>query len=145
MELRELRKRAGLKSAEIAKILEVTQGHYSHIELGKRTLKEEFIPILAAVFGVSEKEIIEIRDQMQKKNIQLKHWIDQVLIDGKPMIIEISKQIRYGRSFNLDDEEGFPIFIANLVSDIIREVVRVELKNDGRFREILRQRLKALL
>ena len=145
MELRDLRKRAGLKSAEIAKKLGVTQGHYSHIELGKRTLKDEFIPILAAAFGVSEKEIIEIRDQLQKENIQLKHWIDQVLIDGKPMIIEISKQIRYGRGFNLDDEEGFPIFIANLVSDIIREVLRVELKNDGRFREILRQRLKTLL
>ena len=141
MELHELRKRAGLKSAEVAKQLDITQGHYSHIELGRRSIRKEFVPMLAEILKVSENDIFMICNKMRQENRFLRHWIEHVKIGGNPLVDEIINELRYGQRFNIDDINGFPYFMANFIADKIREELKIEFKNDGKFREYLKRKL----
>jgi len=141
MELHELRKRERLKSAYVAEKLGVTQGHYSHIELGRRSIRKEFVPILAEILKVSENDILIIRDKRQKENRLLRHWLEQVTIGEDTLINKIINELRYGWRFNIDDINGFPYFMANFIADKIREELNVEFMNDGKFREYLKRKL----
>ena len=141
MGLKELRKRVGLKSAEVAEHLRITQGHYSHIELGRRSIREEFIPTLSKILLVSEDTIRNIRDKSQQESRSLKYWISQVTIGEDTLINQIINELRYGQRFNIDDINGFPYFMANFIADKIREELKVEFKNDGKFREYLKRKL----
>ena len=141
MGLKELRKRANLKSAQVAEKLGLTQGHYSHIELGRRSIREEFIPILSEILFVSEDTIKNIRDKRQQESRSLKSWISQVTIGEDTLINQIINELRYGQRFNIDDVNGFPYFMANFIADKIREELKIEFKNDGKFREYLKRKL----
>lgn len=141
MGLKELRKRANLKSAQVAEKLGLTQGHYSHIELGRRSIREEFIPILSEILFVSEDTIKNIRDKRQQESRSLKYWISQVTIGEDTLINQIINELRYGQRFNIDDVNGFPYFMANFIADKIREELKIEFKNDGKFREYLKRKL----
>ncbi|GAB1444013.1 hypothetical protein MASR2M39_28580 [Ignavibacteriales bacterium] len=141
MGLKELRKRANLKSAQVAEKLGLTQGHYSHIELGRRSIREEFIPILSEILFVSEDTIKNIRDKRQQESRSLKSWISQVTIGEDTLINQIINELRYGQRFNIDDINGFPYFMANFIADKIREELKIEFKNDGKFREYLKRKL----
>jgi len=141
MELRELRKARGLKSLEVAKKLGITLGYYSHIELGRRSIKEVLIPELAKILLVSEGEIYMIRDKRQKDNTQLKHWIDHITIGGNKLINEIIDELRFSRRFNIDDIDGFPYFMSELIADKIREELKMQFKHNIRFREFFKRKL----
>lgn len=144
MELRELRKARGLKSLEIAKKLGITLGYYSHIELGRRSIKEALIPELAKILLVSEGEITMIRDKRQKDNKLLKHWIDHVTIGGNKLINEIIEELRFSRRFNIDDIDGFPYFMSELIADKIREELKIQFKHNIKFREFFKRKLDEL-
>lgn len=141
MELRKLREAAKLKSVAVAKQLGITQGYYSHIELGRRPIKEALIPELAKILSVSEGEICIIRDKRQKDNTQLKHWINHITIGRNKLINEIIDELRFSRRFNIDDIDGFPYFMSEMIADKIREELKMQFKHNERFREFFKRKL----
>lgn len=141
MELRKLRQAAKLKAVAVAKQLGITQGYYSHIELGRRSIKESLIPELAKILLVSEDDIYMIRDKREKDNTLLKHWIDHVTIGGNKLINEIIQELRFSRRFDIDDIDGFPYFMSEMIADKIREELKMQFKHNIRFREFFKSKL----
>lgn len=59
MDIRDLRKRAGVKVKAVAAALGVTKGTIDHYEQGTRSPKVAQLPTLCKLFNCSEREIIE--------------------------------------------------------------------------------------
>ncbi|MFF1724318.1 helix-turn-helix domain-containing protein, partial [Streptomyces sviceus] len=69
-ELRRLRLARGLKSAEVAERLMVSQPKISHLENGCRTISRRDVRELCAVYGVTDPQVIDALLQMAKESGQ---------------------------------------------------------------------------
>ena len=72
--LAELRKDSGLKQVELAKILNMSQRNYSHIESGDYDIPSEILIKLCLFYQVSADYILGITDERKpyKQNSELK-------------------------------------------------------------------------
>lgn len=70
----ELRKDRGLKQVELAKVLNMSQRNYSHIESGDYDIPTEMLVKLCLFYEVSADYILGITDEMKpyKQNKELK-------------------------------------------------------------------------
>jgi transcriptional regulator with XRE-family HTH domain len=139
--LKKLRKTAGLKSLDVANALGITQGYYSHVELGRRKIRDTFVPILAKVLSVTEEEIESIRVSREKKGVHLKHWLSAVTINEESLLVEMVNEIKHSGKINIDDVGSFPYLMSNLVSDRIRESLLKEFKVSDKVRLFLKQKI----
>ncbi|MFJ5267515.1 helix-turn-helix domain-containing protein [Streptomyces sp. NPDC088358] len=73
-ELRRLREASGLKSAEVAKRLMVSQPKISHLENGNRAISPRDVRDLCALYGVSDPQVIDSLMQMAKESGEHGWW-----------------------------------------------------------------------
>lgn len=139
--LRKLRKNAKLNSVDVAKALGITQGAYSHVERGERRIAEEYIPILAKAFSVSEEEIRYLGVQKQKNDINNSHWITDITIGKHTLLQELAFEFQYNKEYDVSDAVNFPRFVGDIVAEKIKKELQTELKFDIALREFLKERI----
>lgn len=73
-ELRRLRQASGLKSAEVAERLMVSQPKISHLENGRRAISPRDVRDLCTIYGVTDPQVIESLTRMAKESGQQGWW-----------------------------------------------------------------------
>jgi transcriptional regulator with XRE-family HTH domain len=73
-ELRRLRLASGLKGAEVAKRLMVSQPKISHLENGNRAISPRDVRDLCAIYGVTDQQVIDSLMQMARESGQQGWW-----------------------------------------------------------------------
>ncbi|MGW7720541.1 helix-turn-helix domain-containing protein [Streptomyces chartreusis] len=73
-ELRRLRQASGLKSAEAAERLMVSQPKISHLENGRRAIHPRDVRDLCAIYGVTDQQVIDSLMRMAKESGQQGWW-----------------------------------------------------------------------
>ncbi|MEE1761072.1 helix-turn-helix domain-containing protein [Streptomyces sp. SP18BB07] len=73
-ELRRLRQASGLKSAEAAERLMVSQPKISHLENGRRAIHPRDVRDLCAIYGVTDQQVIDALMRMAKESGQQGWW-----------------------------------------------------------------------
>ncbi|MEU0213193.1 helix-turn-helix domain-containing protein [Streptomyces canus] len=73
-ELRRLRQASGLKSAEAAARLMVSQPKISHLENGRRAIHPRDVRDLCAIYGVTDQQVIDALMRMAKESGQQGWW-----------------------------------------------------------------------
>ncbi|MFF1283964.1 helix-turn-helix domain-containing protein [Streptomyces sp. NPDC058299] len=73
-ELRRLRQAGGLKSAEVAERLMVSQPKISHMENGRRAISPRDVRDLCAIYGVTDQRVIDSLMRMARESGQQGWW-----------------------------------------------------------------------
>jgi transcriptional regulator with XRE-family HTH domain len=73
-ELRQLRVASGLKSAEVAERLMVSQPKISHLENGNRATSPRDVRDLCAIYGVTDQQVIDSLMEMARESGQRGWW-----------------------------------------------------------------------
>ncbi|SEB52238.1 Helix-turn-helix domain-containing protein [Streptomyces sp. 1222.5] len=73
-ELRRLRLASGLKTTEVAKKLMVSQPKISHLENGNRAISPRDVRDLCALYGVTDRQVIDALMQMARESGQQGWW-----------------------------------------------------------------------
>lgn len=95
--LKQLRRLLGLGQAEMSKVLSIGQASYSHLELGKRHVKDGYVNTLVRIYGVRESwlrngvgEVFEERKDYS--NIQ--DEFDKLSEENKAKVFEFIKSLQ---------------------------------------------------
>jgi len=123
MSLIMLRKSKGMTAAEVAEKLNISQGHYSHIENGTRSINDETAQKMADLFGTDVDEIRQKSRELMELRGTLRHWLSQVKFRGESLVDVIVNELRYDKSVNLEESEQLIYMIAGKASDKIREEI----------------------
>ena len=118
-----LRKSKGMTAAEVAEKLNISQGHYSHIENGTRSINDETAQKMADLFGTDVDEIRQKSRELMELRGTLRHWLSQVKFRGESLVDVIVNELRYDKSVNLEESEQLIYMIAGKASDKIREEI----------------------
>ena len=81
--LLEIRKAKGLKSVEIARQLNISQGYYSHLENGTRKVTEQLLVDLARILEVNVEELRQAFQNLKPLSTVVNNWIPKIRIKGK--------------------------------------------------------------
>jgi transcriptional regulator with XRE-family HTH domain len=81
--LLEIRKAKGLKSVEIARQLNISQGYYSHLESGTRKVTEQLLVDLARILEVNVEELRQVFQNLKPLSTVVNNWIPKIRIKGK--------------------------------------------------------------
>ncbi|MEU9984860.1 helix-turn-helix transcriptional regulator [Streptomyces sp. NPDC050856] len=73
-ELRRLRQASGLKSTEVAERLMVSQPKISHMETGRRAASARDVRDLCALYGVTDRQVIDALMEMARESGQQGWW-----------------------------------------------------------------------
>jgi transcriptional regulator with XRE-family HTH domain len=118
-----LRKDKGLTTVEVAKRLNISQGHYSHIENGERSINDVTAQRLAELFGTDVDEIRQKSKEQMELRGTLRHWLSQIRYRSDSLVDVIVKELRYDKTVNLEESEKLIYIIAGLASEKIREEI----------------------
>jgi transcriptional regulator with XRE-family HTH domain len=89
--LHQLRKEKKIRMIDIASKLGVSQGHYSNLERGKRTISDALLEKIAQVLGEQKDTVLSAVKLSPVESLTLKSWLSNVRISGLPFI----KAFRY--------------------------------------------------
>src|ERR1035437_738317 len=123
MSLIMLRKNKGLTTVQVAEKLNISQGHYSHIENGSRSINNELVQKMAVLFGTEEDEIRQKSKELMELRGTLRHWLSQVKYRGETLVDVIVNELRYDKTVNLEESEKLIYLIAGKASEKIREEI----------------------
>ena len=137
-----LRKEKGLTTVQVAERLNISQGHYSHIENGDRSINDETAQRLAELFGTDVDEIRQKSKEQMELRGTLRHWLSQIRYRSEPLIDVIVKELRYNKTVDLEESEKLIYIIAGLASEKIREEIIWNFKDDPELINYFIKRLK---
>jgi transcriptional regulator with XRE-family HTH domain len=118
-----LRKSKGLTTVEVAKRLKISQGQYSHIENGTRSINLETAHKMAELFGTDVDEIRQKSKELMELRGTLRHWLSQVKFRGESLVEVIVNELRYDKTVNLEESEKLIYLIAGKAGEKIREEI----------------------
>lgn len=118
-----LRKNKALTAVQVAEKLNISQGHYSHIENGTRSINDETAQKMAELFGTDVDEIRQKSKELMELRGTLRHWLSQVKYRGETLVDVIVNELRYDRTVNLEESEKLIYLIAGKASEKIREEI----------------------
>jgi len=130
MTLSQLRKNKNLTTTVVAKRLNISQGQYSHIENGTRSINDETAQKMAKLFGTDVDEVRQKSNEAMELRGTLRHWLSQVKFRGKSLVDVIVNELRYDRLVNLEESEQLIYMIAGKASDKIREEIIWDFKEN---------------
>jgi transcriptional regulator with XRE-family HTH domain len=90
-QLQQLRKEKHLRTTDIATQLGISQGHYSNMENGKRTISDDLLEKISRILGESRERVEAAAQQGRVDTLKLKSWLSNVRINGLPLV----KAFRY--------------------------------------------------
>lgn len=125
-----LRKNKALTAVQVAEKLNISQGHYSHIENGTRSINDETAQKMAELFGTDVDEIRQKSKELMELRGTLRHWLSQVKYRGETLVDVIVNELRYDRTVNLEESEKLIYLIAGKASEKIREEIIWNFKDN---------------
>ena len=141
MSLTLLRKDRRLTTTEVAKHLGITQGHYSHIENGTRSLNPALVHRLAEILDVSsfriEEELLRVKEQRD----DLTHWIAKLKYRDEPLEDEIIRELRYIPLKNKEDADELIYRISDIVASCLKEQIKIDFQEDEKLRDYFLKRI----
>ena len=137
-----LRKNKGLTTVQVAEKLNISQGHYSHIENGTRSINDETAQKMAELFGTDVDEIRQKSKELMELRGTLRHWMSQVKYRGESLVDVIVNELRYDRTVNLEESEKLIYLIAGKASEKIREEIIWNFKENPDHIEYFIKRLR---
>jgi transcriptional regulator with XRE-family HTH domain len=142
MTLSQLRKNKNLTTTVVAKRLNISQGQYSHIENGTRSINDETAKKLAGLFGTDVDEVRQISRDLIELRGTLRHWLSNVRYRGESLVDIIVNELRYDRLLNLEESEQLIYMIAGLAAEKIRDEIIWNFKDNPEFVNYFIKRLK---
>jgi transcriptional regulator with XRE-family HTH domain len=142
MSLIMLRKNKGLTTVQVAEKLSISQGHYSHIENGTRSINIETAQMMAKLFGTEVDEILQKSKELMELRGTLRHWLSQVKYRGESLVDVIVNELRYNKTVNLEESEKLVYLIAGIASEKIREEIIWNFKENPDHIEYFIKRLR---
>ncbi|MGE5435894.1 MAG: helix-turn-helix transcriptional regulator [Syntrophothermus sp.] len=142
MSLAILRINKGYTASEAANRLNISQGHYSHLENGTRTISDELAQNMAELFEVSKEVILQKSKELIEQRGTLQHWLSKTRYRGESLVDKVIKELRYDRRINLDDKEELIYKIASRASEFMREEIIWDFNNNPDLIEYFRKKLK---
>ena len=134
-----LRKKLKLTAADVAERLQISRGHYSHLENGSRVITDEWIDKISTVLGVPRTTVSAIAEANNEKIIP-NSWIFKIPIDGKPFVQAFQEFVKTMGRKQLSSNETEDL-AAKFITYRIEHSVRTELKNNPVVTEYLMGKL----
>ncbi len=142
MSLIMLRKDKGLTSKEVADRIGISQGHYSHIENGERSINPDHAKKLADVLGVDTTLVIDkIREAIEKRG-KLNHWLSNIKYRDHWLPEWIIEELRF-QKFNKDKNDSeLTDTIASIAGKCVSEEIRFDFEKDKELVNYFRGKLE---
>lgn len=111
--LKEIRKIYGLNQAEFAKRIEITQGTYSGIEIGRETLTERNKKLICLEFGINEEWLLTGKGEMylpkeiSDEGKQLLKVFDKLQPEGQKEVKKYADERLELQEFRKDREKAW--------------------------------------
>lgn len=142
MSLIMLRKQKGLTSKEVAEQIGISQGHYSHIENGERSINPDHAEKLAVVLGVDATLVIEKVNEAIEKRGKLNHWLSSIKYRGESLPDWIVKELRFYQF--KDNQDDFELIhrIAEKAGRCVSEEIRFDFEKDKELVNYFRKKLE---
>jgi transcriptional regulator with XRE-family HTH domain len=137
-----LRKKKGLTTVQVAEKLNISQGHYSHIENGTRSINDATAHQMAELFGTDVDEIRQKSNELIELRGTLRHWLSQVKYRGESLVDVIVNDLRYDKTVNIEESEKLIYLIAGKASEKIREEIIWNFKENPDHMEYFIKRLR---
>ena len=131
----DIRRQRNLTSSEVAIELGITQGHYSHLENGRREFPNKLIPRLAKILQVSEGELLECILDLKPFYKINNNWIWKIKINDLGVVDAFKEELDFiKRRGSNDPEEMLERFI-KFIEYNIGKSIKEELSKDGLLKE----------
>ena len=137
-----LRKERGLTSKEVAEQVGISQGHYSHIENGERSMNPEHAEKLAAVLGVDTTLVIEKVNEAIEKRGKLNHWLSSIKYRGDSLPDRIVKELRFYQFRDKQDDFELIHLIAEKAGMCVSEEIKYDFEKDKELVNYFRKKLE---
>ena len=142
MSLIMLRKNKGLTSKEVAEQIGISQGHYSHIENGERSINPDYAEKLAVVLGVSTNLVIaEVNEAIEKRG-KLNHWLSSIKYRGDSLPDWIVKELRFHQFRDKQDDFELIHLIAEKAGRCVSEEIKYDFEKDKELVNYFRKKLE---
>jgi transcriptional regulator with XRE-family HTH domain len=105
MTLTLLRKKKGYSAEEMAKRLEISRGHYSHLELGTRDFTEELLKKTASILDCDPERVRDLSQRAKEQNYSPESWVLRIHIDDKPFLTAFRKYLDTANQKQLRNED----------------------------------------
>ena len=137
-----LRKEKGLTTVQVAERLNISQGHYSHIENGDRSINVETAQSLAEILGVDKEVILQKSKELIEQKGTLQHWLTKVKFRGEPLVDVIVNELRFDKSVSTEENEKLIYRIAEIAGHYTREEIIWNFKENPELINYFIKRLK---
>ena len=142
MRLRELRQEEGLTTYQMAARLEINQGHYCHLENGKRKLTDSIASKIKAEFGISKKQV---EDDFVMNNPYLSvmnNWVWKLKINDAPVVQSFINDIGYLKIKDMSEHSEVVEAFIRYIQFTIGNSLEKEFAKDPKMIEYLVSRLQ---
>ena len=137
-----LRKDKGLTTVQVAERLNISQGHYSHLENGERSINDEIAQGLADLLGVDKEVILQKSRDIIEQRGTLQHWLNKIKFRGEPLVDVIVNELRFDKSVNTEETEKLIYRIADIAGHYTREDIIWDFKEKPELINYFIKRLK---
>ena len=142
MSLIMLRKQKGLTSKEVAEQIGISQGHYSHIENGERSINPDHAKRLAAVLGVDAQLVIDKVNEAIEKRGKLNHWLSGIKYREQWLPDWLIEELRF-QKFNKEKKDSeLTDMIASIAGRCVSEEIRFDFEENKELVNYFRKKLE---
>ena len=140
--LSDIRRQRNLTSFEVATELKITQGHYSHLENGRREFPNKLIPKLAEILQISESDLLDCILDLKPYYKINNNWIWKIKINDLGAVDAYKEEFDFiNRRGSNDPEEMLDRFIKfieyNIGKSIKEEISKDELLKEQVLNKII--------
>jgi transcriptional regulator with XRE-family HTH domain len=84
--LHELRKEKQIRMMDIAAQLNISQGHYSNLEHGRRHMSDELLEKVSQALGEPKERVASAAQANAVESLKLRSWLSNIRINGLPLV-----------------------------------------------------------
>jgi transcriptional regulator with XRE-family HTH domain len=141
--LQELRKKKNLSSTEVAERMHVSQGHYSHLERGTRSVTPRMITKLADALGENSEAIERAATNIARESNAVKSWVGYIRLNGLPLMRAFKYHIESSQQpIDANDDNQIKKSLVELVQSNIGYAVYTELSENEKLMSSIKAKLK---
>jgi len=142
MRLLDIRNQKGLNTAQMAALLEISQGHYCHLENGSRRLTDSVAKKIEEVFGINKQELESDFVLSNPYLGVINNWIWNIRINELSVTQAFINDIGFLKISNINEHDKvLEAFIRYILFSIGRSIEN-EFAKDPKMMEYLVSRLQ---
>ena len=141
MKLEELRNIRGLNSKQMAEELDITPGHYSHLEKGSRKLTSTIAEKIESKFGISREELENDFVVSNPFLGVINNWVWKIKIKDQPVVQSFINDIGFLRIKDTNEQSEVIEAFVKYIQFTIGSSIENEFKKDSKMLDYLVSRL----